>query len=215
MNATESLVGADVLPSDGSLAPSRPAPRAPEPRREALSGVDPLFVGRWSPRSFRPDAVPREHLRAMLEAARWAPSSANEQPWLFVVASRPEERRRLVEPLFPGNRAWAEKAPVLLYLFARTHRRDGSPYPDAAFDAGAAWMSLALQARLLGLDTHPMGGFDREQAYAATGVDPKEYHVLAAVAVGYRGDPAELPEPLAQRERPSDRRPVSEIVREL
>ncbi|MDE1821774.1 MAG: nitroreductase family protein [Euryarchaeota archaeon] len=205
--------------SDSTVLPEAPF-RTPLELREAPSGrvvdsaVDPLFVDRWSPRSFLPGPVPRELLATLFEAARWAPSSNNEQPWLYVYATDAWDRARFLEALAPGNRAWAEHAPALVFLFARRTTTDGRPYRTYAFDAGASWMSLALQARLLGLDTHPMGGFDPEKAYAATGVDPARYEAMIAIALGYRGPADALPVPLAGRERPSGRVPQATIAQE-
>jgi nitroreductase len=178
--------------------------------------VDPMFPGRWSPRSFSPEPVDHAVLRSLFEAARWAPSSANEQPWLFVYAVSPEDRARFAEGLLEMNRAWASHAPVLVYLLTRRRVAQGAwagqPNPMASFDAGAAWMSFALQAHLRGLSAHAMGGIDRAKVASLIGVPTEEYEILVAIAVGYRGDPAVLPEPMAARERPSERRPLREVA---
>jgi nitroreductase len=175
-----------------------------------------MFPGRWSPRSFSPESVDPAVLRQLFEAARWAPSSANEQPWLIVYAIRPEDRARFAEGLLEMNRGWASHAPVLAYLLARRKFARGSwagqLNPMASFDAGAAWMSFALQAHLLGLSAHAMGGIDRTKVGSLLGVPTEEYEILIAIAVGYRGDPAVLPEPMAARERPSERRPLREVA---
>jgi nitroreductase len=176
-----------------------------------------MFVERWSPRAFSDVPVPDETLRALFEAARWAPSSANEQPWLFVYASSPRERATVLPALLPMNRAWAEHAPVLAVLFARRKFAQPGPFhgaanPTAWFDAGAAWMSLATQAHLLGLATHAMGGIDRAEAHRLLGVSSEEYDAVVAIAIGYRAAPSSLAEPLAAREVPSPRRPLGEIA---
>lgn len=205
--ATETLL-------TGPKARPLSSPRATAPGRTSRLPVDELFLGRWSPRSFRPDPVPREDLLTLFEAARWAPSSNNEQPWLFVYATGPADRERFLRPLARGNRAWAEGAPVLAFLFARRSTRDGRPYRTSGFDTGAAWMALALQARIRGLDTHPMGGFDAAAAFEVTGVDPERYDAMIALAIGRRGPVERLPAPFAEREHPSDRLPLEAIAHE-
>jgi nitroreductase len=179
--------------------------------RKTSRPIDEMFTDRWSPRAFDTTPVPRETVLQVLEAARWAPSAMNEQPWRFVYALEPDDLRRFREALVEGNQVWANRAPVLLFVLARkrtirNERNNGS----RAFDAGAAWMSLALQARKLGLYTHAMGGFDHAKAYDATGADPEVYEVLAAVAMGTMGSADALPETLREREMPSDRKPVEE-----
>jgi nitroreductase len=209
--------------SQAQVAPSPPHSIAPPVRswiatlRPVEADVHPMFVERWSPRAFTAAPVPPEDLRALFEAARWAPSAANEQPWRFVYASTPEERATVLPTLLPMNRAWAEHAPVLALLFARKHFAQdgpfhGAPNSSAQFDAGAAWMSLALQAHLLGLSTHAMGGIDRAEAHRRLGVSSEEYDAVVAIAIGYRAAPSSLAEPLASREVPSPRRPQSEFA---
>ncbi len=195
------------------FGPTEPSLRTSSGRTAAVS-IDPVFLDRWSPRSFQPDPITREELLPLFEAARWAPSANNEQPWTFVYALAPEDRERFLAPLAPGNRAWASRAPALVYLFARKRTRNGSAYPASSFDTGAAWMSFALQARMRGLDTHPMGGFDPAAAFEATGVDPKDHDVMIAIAVGRRGKAEALPSQLAAREHPSDRQHLGTLVHE-
>jgi nitroreductase len=185
--------------------------------RPVEADVHPLFVERWSPRAFEDEPVAPEALRSLFEAARWAPSSANEQPWLFVYATTPAERAQFLPALLPMNRAWAERAPVLVFLFARKRFTQagpfqGKPNPTALFDAGAAWMSLAAQAHLLGLSTHAMGGIDRAEASRRLGVSADEYEAVIGIAIGRRASPSTLAEPLASREVPSARRPLAEIA---
>ncbi|MCU0723732.1 MAG: nitroreductase family protein [Planctomycetes bacterium] len=145
-----------------------PSPRAPE------ASVDPMFPDRWSPRSFLPDPLPPEDLRSLLEAARWAPSCFNEQPWLFLWAATAEDRGRFAAALSERNRAWASRAPLLMFLAVRTaFARNGKPNRHAAFDGGAAWMSLALQARRLGYFAHAMAGFDAARAREAAAFRPR------------------------------------------
>lgn len=182
------------------------------PARMAEAGVDPMFVERWSPRAFDSEPVPPATLRALFEAARWAPSSFNEQPWLFIYAASEEELARFRPLLIDSNRRWADRAPVLAFLFARRHRANGKPNRTYAFDTGSAWMSLALQAHRLGLAAHGMAGIHVEQVYDALGVPREEYEVMCAIAVGRRGDPSSLPDDLQMREKPSGRKPPTEVA---
>lgn len=170
---------------------------------------------RRSTRHFDPDRpVGRDLLLTMLEAARWAPSSRNEQPWRFLVfdGSDPEVLERARACLNPGN-AWARSAPVLVLTVAKLHHdRDGRPNAYAWHDVGLATAQLMLQAVALGLAIHPMAGFDKARAREAFGI-PEGYEPVAMVAVGYRGDPARVPPELAEREHaPRTRRPLGEIA---
>lgn len=183
--------------------------------RQADADLDPRFLDRWSPRALRPDPLTPAQLASLLEAMRWSPSCFNEQPWRIVHAesSAPDDHARLCGLLVAANQSWACRAPLLLALFARRNfTHNGKPNRTAAFDVGAAWMSLALQARELGLYAHAMAGFDTERAYSELGVDPEQYEALAMVAVGAIGDPAELPEHYRARETPSGRHPQSHFA---
>jgi nitroreductase len=158
--------------------------------------------------------VDREALLTLLEAARWAPSGGNGQPWRFVWARRgTPDFAALLAALVPGNREWAHAAGALVLLAARTVRDDGKPAASAAFDAGAAWMALALQGTLSGLVVHAMGGFEKAAARAAAalpdGVEPQ-----VVIAVGHPGSPDALPERLRDREAPSERLPLSALAHE-
>lgn len=182
-------------------------------QRTADWDIDSMFLDRWSPRAFADEPLTARELHTLFEAARWAPSCFNEQPWRFVYATEPEPRRRLLECLAPKNQAWAGRAPVLMFLLARRRfAQGGKENRHAPFDAGAAWMALALQARKLGLYAHAMAGFSQEKAYAALGADREEYLVMAAIAVGRPGDPAGLPEDLRAMESPNGRKPHAEVA---
>jgi nitroreductase len=190
------------------------ATRSYGPRRPDAP-VSPLFLERWSPRAFDGSPVTRSELQTLFEAARWAPSSNNTQPWRFLYAVEPGDRERFLAGLSPANQLWARGAGALAYLLVRRDRSAGpNPSPISRFDAGAAWMSLALQAELLGLSAHAVGGLDRERVHGLLGVSPEEFEVLIAIAVGRRGHAKDLPALLAERERPSPRRPLREIVQE-
>lgn len=156
--------------------------------------------------------VDREALLTLLEAARWAPSGGNGQPWRFVWARRATPAfEALLSTLVTGNRVWAHAAGALVLLAARTVRDDGKPATSAAFDAGAAWMSLALQGTLSGLVVHAMGGFDRAAARAAAGL-PDGVEPQVVIAVGHPGSPDALPDNLRARETPSERLPLSALA---
>jgi nitroreductase len=190
------------------------AARLPEHR------IDPLFHERWSPRAFTAEALPEETLLGLLEAARWAPSAMNLQPWRFVWARRGTPAfDRFLATLAPGNQAWAARAAALVAVVsnelapARAAGEAPGPSRSHAFDAGAAWAQLALQAHLWGWGTHAMGGFDHAAARAALRV-PEGWRIEVFVAIGRPGDPATLPDWARAREKPSDRKPLAELVRE-
>ena len=181
--------------------------------RQAEAPVDSQFLDRWSPRAFAAEAVSPGKLASLFEAARWSPSCFNEQPWLFVYATAPEDRQRVLELLVEGNRVWAQHAPVLGVVFAkRRFGHNDKPNRWGGFDAGAAAFSFTLQANKLGLSTHFMGGFSAEASYNALGVPEADYEAMAAFAVGVRGEASSLPEEIAEREHPSSRKPLSEVA---
>lgn len=171
-----------------------------------------LLARRWSPRAFDERPVDMDTLRTIFEAARWAPSSNNEQPWRFIVASKEHQTdwNRLFECLVEGNRRWAFRAPVLILSISRMHfEDDGKPNRHAFHDTGLATENLVLQATAQGLVAHQMAGFDVEKARVDLRI-PSGYEPVAMIAVGYPGDAALLPERLRERElRPRDRRPIA------
>ncbi len=174
-----------------------------------------LLKRRWSPRAFSDQPMGRDQLHALLEAARWAPSSSNEQPWRFIVATKaePMDYDRLLACLMEGNRKWAFRAPVLMLSVARmAFEEDGRPNRHAFHDVGLATENLLLQAAALGLVAHPMAGFDIEQARADLKI-PSGYEPVAMIAVGYPGELSVLPDYLQQRElKPRERKPLTEIA---
>ncbi len=176
--------------------------------------ISPILLDRWSPRSFRPDPLTPTQIGSLLEAARWAPSCFNAQPWFIVYGTAgTSTHARLLDLLVASNRVWAGTAPLLLLFFARRNfPATGKPNRHAAFDTGSAWMSLAIEATHQGLHSHAMAGFDSARAYTELGVSEEEYEAMAAVAVGYRGSPEDLPEALQAREAPSGRNPQSSFV---
>jgi nitroreductase len=184
--------------------------------RTPLYGVDSLFPRRWSPRAMSGEPVVVEELLRLFEAARWAPSSGNNQPWRFVYARRDAADWELFLGLLgEGNRTWCSRAAALLVVISKNTRigRDGKSAPARthSFDAGAAWACLALQGTISGLVVHGMQGFDYDRAQAELGVPP-DHTVECMVAVGKPGRIDDLPESLRAVEHPNDRRPVSELL---
>ena len=174
-----------------------------------------LVARRWSPRAFDERPIGADLLRTLFEAARWAPSSNNEQPWRFIVACKDhkEDWDRLFDCLLEGNKRWAFRAPVLLLSVASLNfEDDGAPNRHAFHDTGLAAENLVLQATASGLAAHQMAGFDVEKARTDLRI-PAGYEPVAMIAVGYPGDPALLPERLRERElRPRSRRPIEEWI---
>ncbi|MCK0532337.1 nitroreductase family protein [Sphingobium agri] len=177
--------------------------------------VDPLFTNRWSPRSFTGEPVPDTVLRTAFEAARWAPSGMNAQPWRFLV-TRPDDAwwGTYLGLLMPRNRLWAAKASALiLILSARELERRGERVPNSShsFDAGAAWANFAHQALLLGWHTHGIGGFDREAARARLNIS-QDFSIEAIIALGRKGELEGLDPEFHGSEAPNGRRPLDETV---
>lgn len=186
--------------------------------RTADHPVDTLFLDRWSPRAFTGEAIPQQTLLTLFEAARWAPSAGNGQPWRFVYGHRGTDAfARILATLDDGNRRWAPMAGVLAVVVSQTHRPNASgelrPAYSHAFDTGAAWGYLALQARLSGYYAHAMGGIDRDRAMADLRI-PDGFRVEAGLAIGRLAAKETLPEDLMKREVASGRKPVSEFVSE-
>ena len=175
--------------------------------------IHPQFLNRWSPRAFDGSPMTEADMLSLLEAARWAPSASNNQPWRFVWALRGEAGfGAIAAALEPGNHLWAHKAAALLVVAAKTTvNRSDAEHPNSfhAFDSGAAWAQLALQAHLNGFFAHGMAGYDAEKLAPAINLPPN--HVTHAVmAIGRQGDPATLPEALRAREAPNGRLSLSE-----
>ncbi len=186
--------------------------------RSADHAIAPVFLDRWSPRAFTGEAMPQEVLLSLFEAARWAPSAANGQPWHFVYGHRGTAAfQTIYDTLDEGNRRWADKASVLIVVVSQTHRKNAAgemrPAYTHAFDTGTAWGYLALQAIHAGYHAHGMGGIDREKAKEVLGI-PDGFRVEAAVAIGKIAPKETLPEDLLKREVPSGRKKVAEFVSE-
>lgn len=181
--------------------------------RVPSANVHPLFLNRWSPRSFSDEPLTDDVVASLFEGARWSPSSYNRQPWLFVYETDGSDREVFDSILMEGNRVWAHKAPLLGFIFAETTSADGRQNRVAQFDSGSAWMALALQARSMGLYTHGMGGIHLDAAHEKLGVSKELYTVVCGFVVGKIGRREALPEEMQERESPNDRKPVSEIAR--
>ena len=178
------------------------------------TALDPLFLGRWSPRAFDGSDMPAEDLRTILDAGRWAPSSYNYQPWRFLYAMRNDAANwsRFLDLLIPANSIWAKEASVLVFILSETTM--GSPDKPShshSFDAGAAWAAIALQAHLLGYHAHGMVGIEMNKVRSELGV-PEDFRIEAAVAIGRMGDRSMLPGKLQKREVSSARQPLDKIA---
>jgi nitroreductase len=181
--------------------------------------IHPLFTQRWSPRAFTGEPIDDAQLFSLFEAARWAPSGNNSQPWRFIYAKQGSASW----PKFIGlanelNQRWASRASALVVLVSKTTNvRNGDTQPtplrNHSLDAGAAWVSLALQAAHIGLITHAIGGFDRERARVELGI-PEGFHIEILIAVGKQGDRNLLPEEIQAREQPTPRKPLRSLVAE-
>lgn len=187
--------------------------------RTADHPIDKVFLERWSPRAFTGETIPQSVLFTLFEAARWAPSSYNSQPWRFLYATNGNAHwDKFLNLLIPFNQSWAKTASALVYVVSKTTMT--SPGKDApipshshSFDTGAAWGCLALQATMLGWHTHGMVGVEFDRVRTELKV-PDDYRVEAAIAIGRLGPKTLLPEALQAREFPSPRLPVAEIALE-
>lgn len=188
----------------------------PNPRT-ADATIDPVYINRWSPRSFDDTSMTEPQLMAILEAARWAPSAMNAQPWRFAYTLRGDSAWSAIHGgLLPGNQLWAGRAAALVVIASHTKLTPptgGDPIHNVshAFDAGAAWAMLALNAVQQGWFTHAMGGFDAEAIAAAVNL-PADTVVHAVIAIGKQGPAEVLPEALQAREKPSARQPLSALA---
>jgi nitroreductase len=176
--------------------------------------VHDLIRDRWSPRAFADKPVGREVLASLFEAARWAPSSNNEQPWAYLVATKDnaEDFAKTLSVLVEFNADWAKNAPVLLLAVSRLKFPNGNPNRNAFYDTGAATMLLSIEATARGLAVHQMAGFDPAKAKQVFEI-PADCEPIAAIAIGYPGDPNSLSQKLQDRENaPRTRKPLTEFV---
>jgi len=177
--------------------------------------VHDFIAERWSPRAFSDKPVAPDVLQSLFEAARWAPSSSNEQPWAYIAATMDDAENfaKLVSVLVPSNVTWAQHAPVLALAVAElAFAKSGTPNRNAQYDVGSASAWLTVEATSRGLFVHQMGGFDHDKARQVFEI-PTGWEPIAAIAIGYPGDPDSLPQPLRDREvAPRTRKPISQFV---
>jgi nitroreductase len=178
--------------------------------------IDAFFLDRWSPRAFTDETMDRETMLTILDAAHWAPSSGNNQPWRFVYGLRGTPAfSAILDLLVPGNQKWAQNAAALMIIVSKTYRVSSNGERKEAYthsyDTGAAWFSVICQAMKLGYHAHGMEGFDKEKAVGVLDL-PEGFRVEAAAAIGRMADKSTLPEDLQEREVPSKRKPVSDFA---
>ena len=183
--------------------------------RKPSHQIDPLFPNRWSPRAMSGERLEKEELMRLLEAARWAPSAFNCQPWRFLYSFRDSPSwSTFLGLLSEGNKTWANQAGALIVIISRKiseYKGKEAPNRTHSFDTGAAWENLALQGSLAGLVVHGMSGFDYERARQELSV-PDDYQVEAMIAVGKIGRKEDLPPQQREREFPSGRKAVEEFA---
>lgn len=181
--------------------------------RKIEHGVDKLFPNRWSPRAMSGEEISKEDLMSLFEAARWAPSSRNNQPWRFIYAKRNTEHwPKLFNLLVEFNQLWCQNAAVLCVVISQNNfEHNNKSNINHSFDTGSAWENLALQGSIKNLVIHGMAGFDYDRAKVDLKV-PTGYTVEMMFAVGKPGRKEDLPEEVQKREFPTDRKKISEIV---
>lgn len=185
-------------------------------KRKPNYEIHPLILNRWSPRAMTGEELTEEEFMSLFEAARWAPSSYNNQPWRFIYTTRNSKQWDTFFNLMGDwNKMWAKTAAVLVVVISRkTFEHNNKPAVTHAFDAGAAWENLALEATARGLVAHGMEGFDYAKAKKVLEI-PDDYEVHAMIAIGKRGKKEDLSDAkMRDGEAPNDRRPLQEIVME-
>lgn len=171
-----------------------------------------IFLERYSPRAMSGESITKDELMTLLEAARWAPSLSNEQPWRFIYALRDTPHfEKLFSFLAESNKTWCKNASLLIMAISKKDLARGGPNLAHSFDTGSAWENLALQATSMNLVSHAMAGFDYNLAKQKLNI-PDEYSVEIMIAIGKPGKIEDLPEPLRLREKPSDRKPLEKII---
>ena len=183
--------------------------------RQSPYKVNPLILHRWSPRSMTGEELNDDTIMSLFEAARWAPSSYNNQPWRFIYAKKNTPYwDKLFNLLAEPNKVWTKNAAVLVVIIARKNFEHNEKYSIThQFDAGAAWENLALEASSRGLAVHAMQGFDYQQARTDLEI-PDNFDVMAMIAIGRKGPKENLPLQLQETEQPNDRKPLTEVVME-
>lgn len=175
--------------------------------------INPILLNRWSPRSMTGEELTDDELMTLFEAARWAPSSYNNQPWRFIYAKRnTPEWDTLYNLMIDFNKQWTKNAAAIAVSISRNvFDHNGKPSITHSYDTGAAWMSIAIEGTSRGLVVHGMQGFDFEKARKDLSI-PDDYTVEAMLAIGKRAPKENLPKEMQEKESPSNRRPLSEIV---
>ena len=186
-----------------------------ESTRKSNYPINPLILNRWSPRAMTGEALNDDDIMSLFEAARWAPSSYNNQPWRFIYAKRNTEHwDRFFNLLAEGNKNWTKNAALLVVVISRKNFEfNEKPAITHQFDAGSAWENLALEASSRGIVAHGMQGFDYEKAGVDLGV-PHDFEVMAMIAIGKKGPIEILPPELQEMEKLTDRKPLKEIIME-
>jgi len=177
--------------------------------------INPLILNRWSPRSMTGEGLNYDDIMSLFEAARWAPSSYNNQPWRFIYAKRNTKHwDRFFNLLAEGNKIWAKNAALLVVIISRKNFEfNEKPAITHQFDAGSAWENLALEASSRGIVAHGMQGFDYEKAGVDLGIPPN-FEVMAMIAIGKKGPREILPPELQKKEKLTDRKPLNKIIME-
>lgn len=184
-------------------------------KRQSNFKINPLILDRWSPRSMTAEELDDDTIMSIFEAARWAPSSYNNQPWRFIYAKRNTLYwNKLFDLLAEPNKIWARNAALLVVVISsKNFEYNGKFAITHQYDAGAAWENLALEASSRGLVVHGMQGFDYEKARQDLEI-PDEFDVMAMIAIGKKGPKENLPPNLQEKETPNDRKPLNEIIME-
>ena len=177
--------------------------------------ISSFLLKRWSPRSMTGESMKKEELMSLFEAARWAPSSYNNQPWIFIYSLRETAAWETLYNLQdPGNQVWTQKSSALILIASYNNFYfNGKPSRTHSFDTGAAWMALALEGSARGLVIHGMQGFNYEEAQKRLHI-PHDYTIEAMIAVGKRAPKEDLPKQLQSKETPNGRKPLSDFVME-
>jgi len=185
--------------------------------RTADHEIEPVFLERWSPRAFTGEDISEADLFRLFEAARWAPSTYNSQPWRFCYARRgTPDFAKFLGLLIESNQSWAKNAAALVFVVSKTSfTPPGQSAPiesySHSFDTGAAWACLAFQGLKMGWATHGMGGLDHVRAPAELNLPP-DHRIEMALAIGRKGDKSVLSEALQAREKPSPRFPLAQLI---
>lgn len=173
--------------------------------------LNPVFMNRWSNRSFTDEPIAEDQIAAVFEAARWTPSWMNSQPWYFVYETDGEARQAILDTFMDFNRSWASAAPLVGLVLTKTGL-EGFMARTRDFDTGAALFALTMQASMFGLGVHVLGGIEVDAAFELTGANPETADILCGFVIGHPGPADALPEKLQEKEAPSPRKPVSEFA---